>query len=717
MTSSKVSVAYRRQRKVMLAAAAILLVTSSTVESLVAPFSPSQHQRSQLLSPVHSSASHGTCSVVFSNSVGSSPASARASAAARTVLLATSLGKSKISFAEADEDDLKEKKNGDDGDDSQTDLPLTVSKFRQLKDVMWIREALEDWTAAEFALSVERSEGKGSYGGASSATAQSSSSRKTKKRAVDYEKLLSQITKRIEDIICEPFEDEASLLDDNGVLKLDENVGMGRYAYTNEDRKMLMEKILKTRENLSTVLESNDFEGSDSNEEKESFIKQVKVPDISSLVTKSNETKAVGEKNSTSAASGPQLYVRDDGTVDWEGALQDRAALRKFGGAVWARINGQTPDDLGEEDDDETTSKDGGGEVGGAAHHSKPAVTAKIEDTPAIQSARRKLNLLQDKLKEKERAHTTLVQSGLKAGQAVANVKLASLDPSLRSKIRLSAEALLILEQQVSYQNLVYELERIYTYLVTELQNPTTKGYIPLQDRLNVAEYGLLESQIQSCSRELNSKGVLDADILAVIAEQMTDFKRRLGIDYYVTGLTYDREAIIRWLNDLYLTSKTGIMFYVKGTQLFWSDVVFSVSLIGRAAQGVTLKPREVRTIRRTFKDVITFIPVVIILIIPLSPVGHVLVFGAIQRFFPGFFPSCFTEQRQNLLQLYETTEFSEVTIKENLQERLKRFLEALTFSIVTKTQDFYRQLTNTYSEETDTTDIANGTNRTVEEK
>lgn len=71
---------------------------------------------------------------------------------------------------------------------------------------------------------------------------------------------------------------------------------------------------------------------------------------------------------------------------------------------------------------------------------------------------------------------------------------------------------------------------------------------------------------------------------------------------------------------------------------------------------------------RRTFKDIITFIPVVIILLIPLSPVGHVLVFGAIQRFFPDFFPSCFTEQRQNLLQLYETAEYSEFTIKENFK-------------------------------------------------
>ena len=190
------------------------------------------------------------------------------------------------------------------------------------------------------------------------------------------------------------------------------------------------------------------------------------------------------------------------------------------------------------------------------------------------------------------------MNSGISAGQAVANVKLASVDPVLRNDIRRSEEGLRVLEQTISYQNLVYELERIYTYLSTELQNPTTKGYIPLQDRLNVAEYGLLESQVESCSRDLNTKGVLDADIVAVIAEQMIDFKRRLGIDYYVAGLTYDKEAISRWLNDLYQSTKVGLMFYVKGTRLFWNDLVYCFSLIGRAAQGVTLKPREVRTIR-----------------------------------------------------------------------------------------------------------------------
>ena len=171
------------------------------------------------------------------------------------------------------------------------------------------------------------------------------------------------------------------------------------------------------------------------------------------------------------------------------------------------------------------------------------------------------------------------------------------MDSETRTKIRESGEALDSLQQLLSFKTLVYELERIYSYLSTELFERNT-GYIPLQERLNVAEFGLLESQIETFHRELEAKGRVDADILAVVMEQLTDFKRRLGIDYYVQGLTYDREAIQTWLNDLLRQTQSGLMFYVKGTKLFWNDILYCSSLIGRAAQGYTFKPREVSTIR-----------------------------------------------------------------------------------------------------------------------
>ena len=56
------------------------------------------------------------------------------------------------------------------------------------------------------------------------------------------------------------------------------------------------------------------------------------------------------------------------------------------------------------------------------------------------------------------------------------------------------------------------------------------------------------------------------------------------------------------------------------------------------------------QAIRRTARDLLTFIPVTVILILPLTPVGHVLIFGFIQRYFPGFFPSQFTTRRQDLM-------------------------------------------------------------------
>ncbi len=65
---------------------------------------------------------------------------------------------------------------------------------------------------------------------------------------------------------------------------------------------------------------------------------------------------------------------------------------------------------------------------------------------------------------------------------------------------------------------------------------------------------------------------------------------------------------------------------------------------------GTTLKPREVAAVRRTLVDVLTFVPFAVILIAPLTPVGHVLIFSFLQRYFPGFFPSQFTTRRQELM-------------------------------------------------------------------
>lgn len=103
--------------------------------------------------------------------------------------------------------------------------------------------------------------------------------------------------------------------------------------------------------------------------------------------------------------SGPMLYLRDDGTVDWDGALQDKEALQNFGAAVWARINGQDPTSLEENDDvDETETA--------ATDAKKPTVVAKIEETEVIRELKTQLDQSQAELQAMETKHLALLNSG-----------------------------------------------------------------------------------------------------------------------------------------------------------------------------------------------------------------------------------------------------------------------------------------------------------------
>ncbi|KAL7494079.1 hypothetical protein ACHAWT_003129 [Skeletonema menzelii] len=563
--------------------------------------------------------------------------------------------------------------------------PSVASKLRQLKDRMWVREALEDLTAAEFASSLTVEDRS-----ISSSTEENQSNRK---RAVDFENVLNKLDARIEEMCVVTSEEiskqmnqtchiierrmpesEGNTTTQNMCYSLAENIGMGSVVYNTVQREALLQRLIATRGRLIGFIEGSEMNGIDGGGGEGIGA----IDDIRSQLSE-DYSQPAGQKpginnDASKSTFDPSLYVRDDGTIDWDGALQDREALKKFGSAVWSRINGQDPENNSIEGDDLVSP-------GEEFHTQNKVVTAKIEDTDAIRKKREQLEREKLELQRLEIEHTKLLNSAISAGQAVANVNLATIDPSLRLKIRASSDQLDAKSGEVTFHTLNYELERIYTYLDAEIGNTATKGYIPLQDRLNVAEFGLLESQVESFNRQMEIGESLDSDVLAVVADQLTDFKRRLGIDYYVTGLTFDSEAIQVWLKDIGAKTKKGLVFYVKGTRLFVDDIVFCLSLIGRALQGYTLKPREVRTLRRTIKDTITFIPVVIILLIPLSPIGHVLVFGAIQRVFPDFFPSCFTERRQNLLELYESTEYSAVTIDETWSQQLIRISQAIGFS------------------------------------
>ena len=120
--------------------------------------------------------------------------------------------------------------NTDDG------VTAEVSKFRTLKDFMWKRDTLEDLAAAEFACSVETADDSdGEEDGTSS------SGTKRRRRAVDYGKLVTNLNKRIQDILGgRKYIDEDGRAVSGQPLSIVKGRGMGRVVYTEDQRTELL---------------------------------------------------------------------------------------------------------------------------------------------------------------------------------------------------------------------------------------------------------------------------------------------------------------------------------------------------------------------------------------------------------------------------------------------------------------------------------------------
>ena len=111
-------------------------------------------------------------------------------------------------------------------------------------------------------------------------------------------------------------------------------------------------------------------------------------------------------------------------------------------------------------------------------------------------------------------------------------------------------------------------------------------GYIPLQDRLNVAELGLLESHLGCFNRHFVESESVDEDVLRRSLKSHLISKDALAIFKYVAGLSFDREAISRWLGEIWVKTKKGLTFYqyVQAVHLLWNNLFCVVSLIDQSS-------------------------------------------------------------------------------------------------------------------------------------
>ncbi|XXG88474.1 hypothetical protein AAC387_Pa12g0678 [Persea americana] len=111
------------------------------------------------------------------------------------------------------------------------------------------------------------------------------------------------------------------------------------------------------------------------------------------------------------------------------------------------------------------------------------------------------------------------------------------------------------------------------------------------------------------------------------------------------------KESIISKSIDKLKETSTDVW---QGTQLLAIDVAAAVGLLRRSVTGDELTDKEKKALRRTLTDLASVVPIGILMLLPVTAVGHAAILAAIQRYVPALIPSTYAPERLDLLRQLE---------------------------------------------------------------
>ncbi|KAJ6427510.1 hypothetical protein OIU84_022997 [Salix udensis] len=92
------------------------------------------------------------------------------------------------------------------------------------------------------------------------------------------------------------------------------------------------------------------------------------------------------------------------------------------------------------------------------------------------------------------------------------------------------------------------------------------------------------------------------------------------------------------------------------GTQLLVVDISFALNLLLKQLQGHKVTVRERKKLKRTLNDIVTLIPVTILMLLPVSAVGHAAILAAIKKYMPFLIPSPYSAERLEVVKQLDRT-------------------------------------------------------------
>lgn len=298
-------------------------------------------------------------------------------------------------------------------------------------------------------------------------------------------------------------------------------------------------------------------------------------------------------------------------------------------------------------------------------------MSTRQERQAAVRELTVQLDQLEKQLQESSKARESRLRKAGIPGRARMAGELRDMDDRVAG-----------LSRALAVRTLQLQMEYIYGCIEDEaldIAQSKNTGVLLIRQgssdevALLAAEFGLLDQQLAVLVSAVEAAEplLIAEEDLILVASEIPDLRGRLGIA--------EREVFggqgMSWLKIRLQIRETAhkvreaTQFFSRGLRLMGSDLGNCGRLFVKAGSGQTLKPREVQALRRTARDLLTFVPFAIILIAPLTPVGHVLIFSFIQKYFPGFFPSQFTARRQTLMTRYEDLKKQLLRVSELAQQ------------------------------------------------
>lgn len=361
----------------------------------------------------------------------------------------------------------------------------------------------------------------------------------------------------------------------------------------------------------------------------------------SSVVRGGSELKRRAESVRSGVGTTVSQFVRDDGTIDLKVLREILSGRLDSAGTIWSRLNGRAEEEL----ERRTEEK-------GSMSNFVPISTEEEQFR-----LRELISELERDLMTESKKREANLRKEDQLGKLIRAKEIRAMDDNVNAVRRTLAVRVLQLEMEKIYVALTEEFERGLISMNIDSSDKGYKGNNSNEAAFVITEFGELDSKLLDLSDYIDQREPLLVadDTLGEVANDIQYLKTRLGLD-----ATLYTSSTLDWLQvrQIFMVSlkktRTGLEFYARGFRLFTGDLVYAGKLVKRVIWGYIPTPREVRTIRRTGRDLLTLIPFTIILIAPLTPVGHVLVFSFIQRNWPEFFPSTFSERRQGLMKRYE---------------------------------------------------------------